>query len=593
MKTLEDFFKPLPLSVRECLTDSGSLYQIPDYQRPYKWTTREVEKLWEDVYEAYEKSEKSYFLGTITTASLKENAPYRDVIDGQQRLTTLIILCCVVRDMYPGINSTKEFSVDKEVLDNAIFYGQSQSKKVKRVKLCTHDRVQTEFDANIIGPDATQGLKQPTRKAMETDDSKPKFINTAVFFRGKFRALGEDKAGDFIKFLFDSVGVIRIDCPNTSSAIKIFQSINATGIDLTSSDLIKSFLLGEVEQRYRDSAGDLLRKRGQFVADWNDMEKNAQDCASNMEELLTAYEYYALAKNPDQGLHDEMQAVFKDKDPNKVAGDLKQFIATYKQEIYNVDDKIIYSLWYLPWSMHWKSILLAACLHRPADFAKLAKALRRFYYAYWVGGKTLSRIKQTSFNLIRLVKDKNESIESIKKAMQKKMDDDEIDADARKHLVSDDIAGAAWCKPLLLLMEYATTDNSKLSFIEMDKKLHLEHVLPVEYRESEWGHISDQVAKKYLQSAGNLTLLSGRKNIIASNDSFDRKIRVYKGLEGDKRMTALEITRKIVDDYDHDRYKKQWNEDSMRDRKRWFLEEAENILEIGINPENPENTPSD
>ena len=98
---MEEPFKPLSLTVGELYGNKDSLYKIPQYQRPYKWEDEHVYKLWDDIYEAWEIEEPNYFLGSIITAKPRddEKSAYVDVVDGQQRLTTLMILFCVLRDL--------------------------------------------------------------------------------------------------------------------------------------------------------------------------------------------------------------------------------------------------------------------------------------------------------------------------------------------------------------------------------------------------------------------------------------------------------------------------------------------------------------
>ena len=103
---MEEPFKPLSLSIGELFGNKDALYKIPQYQRPYKWEDEQVDKLWDDIYDAFENREDNYFLGSIITAKPRDNekSAYVDVVDGQQRLTTLMILFCVIRDLFPEIN---------------------------------------------------------------------------------------------------------------------------------------------------------------------------------------------------------------------------------------------------------------------------------------------------------------------------------------------------------------------------------------------------------------------------------------------------------------------------------------------------------
>ena len=236
--------------------------------------------------------------------------------------------------------------------------------------------------------------------------------------------------------------------------------------------------------------------------------------------------------------------------------------------------------------MYWKSILLTALQTDYADFDLLIKELRRFYYLYWIAGKTLSQIKQTSFNLIKWIKE-NKPIAEIHQELNDKLVKDNIVSMAIYSLTSEQIASEVWCKPLLLMMEYNATDESKSAFIELDHNLHLEHILPVKYQKfPEWHHISKDIAAKWLNSAGNITLLSGSKNIEASNNPFATKMDVYKGKgkyeNKNEKITAFNITQNIMNDYNNNKFNQQWNIDAMIDRWRWFFIEVEQLLEIDV-----------
>ncbi|GAP71185.1 protein of unknown function DUF262 [Bacteroidales bacterium 6E] len=242
---MEEPFKPLSLSIGELFGNIDALYKIPQYQRPYKWEDEQVEKLWDDIYDAYENNEDNYFLGSIITAKPRDNekSAYVDVVDGQQRITTLMILFCVIRDLYPEINkdniSQNPFAVDIDRLAASI----SRLGKADRLKLYTHRQHQSDFHEQIIKGN-TRDLRKPYKYQIKTDEEpKYKFINTAVIFREKFIVLGQAQSEELINYLFNQVKIIRIDCKNREFAIKLFQVLNDRGMDLTAADLIKSFLL--------------------------------------------------------------------------------------------------------------------------------------------------------------------------------------------------------------------------------------------------------------------------------------------------------------------------------------------------------------
>jgi len=583
-------FKPLSLSIKELFGDVKALYKIPTYQRPYKWEDEQVDKLWQDMWEAFENGEKNYFLGSIITALPREKSSYHDVVDGQQRLTTLMILFCAFRNIYPEINkngSDEDLdNVDITVLENSIFY----NSKSERLKLFTHEQHRSDFESLIIhNKENIDNKKKPYKKDIKNDEEpKFKFINTYLIFKEKIKAISEEEAGEFLNYIFNQVILIRIDCSTREFAIKLFQVLNDRGMDLTSADLIKSYLLEKILKKYagEENSDRELRdeKEKQFMADWRYCEQTIKDLeGTSLNDMFIIYEYMLLAANPKLSLVDELQEKFKEEDANDIIAKFKKFIDLYKNEIYNREDKLLYSFWYIRWNMYWRSILLTALMEEYSEYKRLQIALRRFYYLYWIAGKTLTQIKQTSFNLIKWIKE-GESIGTIEDNLNKKLEEDRIIQLALNNL-KEDIYQEHWCKPLLILLEYNNSDSSTPSFIELNQHLHVEHILPKEYAKyKEWNHIKPITAKQWMNTAGNITLLSGSKNIEASNNPFEIKMSVYRGKgkydDKDTKITAFKITQNIISDYERGTFDKIWNEEAIIKRWNWFCDEVGQILDF-------------
>lgn len=573
---MEDVFTPKSLNIKILFTES--LFQVPDYQRPYSWEDEHVEQLWDDIYDSYTNEDKNYFLGSVITVE-QENGNREDIVDGQQRLTTLMILFCVIRDTYPGINEDIDTEEDTQAI--TIKTLRTCIKDVegrKRIHhLATQDVDQNDFERVILEKIDFEKLKKPSKKQVN-NEVKSRFLNTAYIFKEKFEKLVEEtdekEIGHFINYLFNKVKIIKIYCKNRSFAIKLFQILNDRGLDLTHSDLIKSSLMSNLDKD----------KQKQFIADWNSTVQIIKDINDmNMDDLFILYEYYQLAANPKNSLSEEINKIFEKKDSNEAINEFKEFCKLYKTSICDVKDKIIYSFWYIRWSMYWKAILLTALKEDFPDYKELSKELRRFYYIYWIAGKTLTKVKQTSFNIINWIRQK-EPISSIKENLNKKIKQDGVLSQAIDNLRGENIYYEKWIKPVLLMIEYHIGDGSNLNYIEWDNKLHTEHILPIEYKKhSKWNHITPEVEKEFLHSIGNLTLLSGKKNIEASNAPFEEKLRIYegKGRYKDKKegITAFKITQKIVNDSKGDQFPI-WNKNSMESRQKWYLSAIESILNI-------------
>lgn len=126
----------------------------------------------------------------------------------------------------------------------------------------------------------------------------------------------------------------------------------------------------------------------------------------------------------------------------------------------------------------------------------------------------------------------------------------------------------------MLSIEYFQSDAKH--FIELSSDLHTEHVLPQEWNHegSTWRHdFSTETAIPLLNTLGNLTLLSGLKNIRASNRSYKDKLEIYRGKGLDGR-TSFEITQKIMSDYPV------WTSESIQSRQEWIVSETKRILDI-------------
>ncbi len=145
----------------------------------------------------------------------------------------------------------------------------------------------------------------------------------------------------------------------------------------------------------------------------------------------------------------------------------------------------------------------------------------------------------------------------------------------------------SWCKPLLAMIEYKQLDESNLSYLEIwDKSLHIEHIFPRGYNSNKaWsGFHGDKEIVEWINSGANLTLLSGAKNIAASNEGFPYKIGAYKEKgfynSTNEGITSFRITQQIVDDYNSNSFNKAWNWDAIHNRWNWFCGEVEAILSI-------------
>ena len=194
------WFDPRALTVEAVFTGPDSYYQIPDYQRPYSWKTEQVEQLWDDLYAAFQSNDESYFLGPLVLAKPRGPAATTDdrleVVDGQQRLTTLTILLAVARD--------RHLEGDKQV-QHAI---RSLDKDKYRLRLITQSQYQIEFETSVLEHvDLSSGRGKRDANA---------FLQAAALFDERLKKVfqegGVERVRAFILYVLGRVVMIAITC---------------------------------------------------------------------------------------------------------------------------------------------------------------------------------------------------------------------------------------------------------------------------------------------------------------------------------------------------------------------------------------------
>ena len=551
-----DVFKPENLSIEQVFGNADSFYQMPEYQRPYSWDKERVEQLWFDLVVAYKNYiedstvDSNYFLGSLVVV---KNGQGYDVIDGQQRMTTLTILFCVLRDLDKlNLPDTRMNKVKHSIKD--LLGGK------ERLKLTTQLNNQALFETTVINKINFQASKAKIEEN--------RFLQTAFYFKSLIEESQNPSShyyindlSGFIKYIFEQTTLIRVVCYDESFAIKLFTVLNDRGLDLASSDIIKAYLLQKLSED----------KRSSFVEVWKRVETICKQAGESLQMVLSLYLYYLKSGNPKKNLYEELKLELKNKEPIETILFIEEFAKNLSEINDDYQDKDISKLRYLPQSIYWKTILLAAKQTNYQFYNELKNLLVRYYYQSWIADGTSNRIKQTYFNILKMVKD-GKDILDIKKEIINNLNIYE------NYLISLDrsnIYSFKWHKPLLLAIEYHQQD--KYQFIEINRDLHTEHILPKEWKNDElnWKDIfSDIDVKKYLNSLGNLTLLSGKKNIRASNRNYTNKKEIYngKGLDG---KSSFEITKKIMEDAPNE-----WNVAEIIKRKDWLINQAKEIFDI-------------
>ena len=214
------------------------LFEIPFYQRPYAWTTDEVGDLLEDLLFAMKRGDGApYFLGSIVL--VKGDGADSKVIDGQQRLTTLTILLCTLRDLARGDVRT---ALDARVRQRPDPLAGTQ--EVMRLSLRPRD--QDFFRANVQQDGAIPGmLNAPPRGAT---DSQQRIFENARCLHERLSTWDEDYRRTLSEFIIQRCYLVIVSTRDTSSAYRIFSVMNDRGLNLPPPDILKAEIVGAIDE---------------------------------------------------------------------------------------------------------------------------------------------------------------------------------------------------------------------------------------------------------------------------------------------------------------------------------------------------------
>jgi uncharacterized protein with ParB-like and HNH nuclease domain len=545
------------MSLKKILGDDEKFYQIPDYQRPYSWNKENVSDLVSDLFHAYESSkDENYFCGSLVLVKNDRDKRF-DIIDGQQRTTTFTILACVIRDIFFDDLSNKA----KDYISQSIQDKYEENKR--KLKFLTNEQYQLDFEKTVL-----EKIDFKETKIVEKDKelSKNKYLKNAHYVRDflqeQFKENQEIKINDFVVWLFENVVLTVITCPNEDSAIQIFNVLNDRGMPLSPTDILKASLMQKL-------SSDEDRKT--FKRSWEDTISRLQFYNYFLDDMLTTYLYYKIAKNPESRIDKELLSVFEKEKITalQIIKEISDFSIVYI-DVLNLQNKYLYCLKYLQHKIYWTSILITAKFTDYKEFDRLLSYLVAYYYQNWVAGATVARIKQTSFNILKAVKENNKSNE-IKIIIEENLKYYSTTENYEDELDGSYIYGRNWDKPILLLAEYFSTDSQNQAFIPITSQLHLEHILP-QTTNKYWDSIfTEEEKEEWTNALANLTLLALRKNIQAKNDDFETKKKIYK--DKDNKVTSFVITQDILNE-------EKWNLEVLEARQKKLINKIDEIVNI-------------
>ena len=516
-------------------------YRIPEYQRPYVWGSDQVGELVEDIYKARQSNpDAQYFLGSMVLkkSNKQHGSSYYeeyDVLDGQQRLTTLLVLTAVVRDLTPATNAPRLKTCRETIY--RIANPDDNIPERDRIVFDIRENVKDFAEQYIKTDGGTLRVHELSMLAENTSQSisirnmaKAILVIKAFFENG-------NSIDEFFPYLRSNVLMIYVATEELEDAFHLFTVMNNRGIRLRNSDILKAENLAEIKD---------VNERMKYAKTWERIEEyfgeEFDNFLSHLRTLLVKQKAsYNLLKEYEENIYaprefDRNSKVYTPKPPLLTKGKstfnfIEQAHKNYQQlfeddnfnltKSFEICNKLILMQLGLE-ADYWVAPLLGYYgKYKELLLDKFIDYLDRKVSADWIVG--LSPTKRV------------ENLNGIIKAIEASDNPDVLlglpvftinNEDTQKAFFGN-VYGRPYARYLLLKLELIYHGHT--TKFAPPATISIEHILPQTPDESSrWlTDFNETDRQRWTNRIGNLILLSRRKNTSQGNLDFGEKKERY------------------------------------------------------------------
>ena len=506
-------------------------FLIPEYQRPYSWTSEQIDTLFNDIWEftcneGGSDREGTYFLGSIV--SYENDNREQEIIDGQQRITSIFLLLRAIYTKLNGVDEKTEkakYFINK--IEPLIWKTHKLTGKVDYSSVLLNSKVISETENEIL-----KNILETGEINEELDDNYSKNYNQIFNLIEEKSVENALMIYEFIYALLNQVIILPITADSQETALTIFSTLNDRGLPLSDADIFKAKIYNHLKDK---------NEKQDFIEKWKELEEDTQNISESIQQLFYYYMFYLRAKENDRnsttpGLRKYYSAnKFKKLLETNILEDLREIlniwevIAEPKKNIENENWsknkdilKVLNILTSYP-NEFWKYPVIVYYLsHKNKEnFEKsLLKFLRKLYVELLKKYIEIPTINAVKANILKL---NAEIISSDKPVFDfKSLSEDEI-----KEKIKMPHRNAI--RMLLKTLTYDIQDEL------LEKKWEIEHILPVKWENNYDLRENEKVAKEKIEHLGNKTPFEKKLNIIATNNYFSKKKSYY--LKSEIKMT--------------------------------------------------------
>ena len=482
-------------------------YIIPIFQRPYSWDKEQCEKLWDDIvdFHSSKSAKDKYFLGNVVLHPSEEDENVYSVIDGQQRLTTLLLLIKALHSKAVTVTALEECLKIKDPLTA---------------------QLTNELRLNSLVLD---GDKKALHEVILYDNLasvESNIVKNYIYFVGKIEEWlhsynnSAEAFNKLILSLLDSIVLLPIHCESEDDALTIFETINNRGMSLSDADIFKSTLYANCTSKQA------------FIDDWNSLEDH--------ENLFRILMHIRRAEKGDTSKEIALRSFFNSKsgylnDVGSVMTSLKIINSIEHSWSGTAHVNILWDILVTYPNYYWKYPLFVFLnkygainadgdyelqLDHVEEFNELITETVIYFFIKSVVYNSVNTVKDTTFRVCAAIA----AGEKYLAEYEKNIGNDRIQFFA--NLESSHLGRCQ--RGIILLAAYLNPRQNHDDFAEAQYQsgFHIEHILPQKWADNnDW---DKSVADEKLNTLGNLIPFEKKLNISATNAFFGKKKDHYK-----------------------------------------------------------------
>ncbi|MGE8015287.1 DUF262 domain-containing protein [Bacillus mycoides] len=504
-------------------------FYIPDYQREYSWEMEEqIKDFWLDLVDLVENDRDSHFFGQVVIHDDNEEKK-KYIIDGQQRSSTSIIFLAVIRQLFDEIYTVTNRDGARNKVEDI---------RLKIIGRWSEEENELQFHLgkidNIFFRDFIQRGVCVEGELMEPSHIRIKEAYDYLYdeLRKKLECF-DDKYNRLVEYydgFRNKFSLMCVETDDMNEAFIIFETLNARGKELETSDLLKNHL-------FKTSNGFI----DEVKSEWLKMQENAEgiDLTRYIRTIWNSEYDFAREKELYKNLKGEIKTP---SDCLNITRKLVKSINVYKvlvdpiNETYFKDKEIekhIENLKLLNASTYHPIVIaMANRNYDEVEIKKIVETIESFIVRNCViAGKVANRYETLFAKLAQKLSGSHLTSEEIAQDLKNDMLSDE---EFKNHFMVCSIKSAPVAK--FILRKINDFQQKEMVVHPSNMKIHLEHIMPKKL--GNW-KVHEDIHQKYLHRIGNLTLLADEYNKTIKNKEFVEKKKVY-------NKSKIEMTKKLV-----------------------------------------------